>query len=362
LALANLDFEYELAQGTGSRKKGRGLDSCWLSILRLLPEARRAEVLAHEVLANPLLAKGLTAERLVVWGVTPRVAKLAELLGLPHAFPPVAVVREVNDKRFSHALEHQLGIALPFSKIVSSVDQLKASVKDCPFDWVLKHPLGFSALQRVVGRRGKITDSALGWTRNQVAEGWTLLFEPWVEASRNFSMHFEVSETGETRFLGHCELLTDLGGVYRGNRVTGTRLDPTIYDRGLEVTSEVARRGYWGPVGIDAFTGQLGGHPVLRPLVEINARCSFGRLTLALADWTPPGWCYHWWHPRKADCWRVDGTSFPLPEPGEAGLEPGAYALPLSVDPGQRSRTLILLASTLAKLEQIEEEWISSPA
>lgn len=319
LRVMNLDFEYELAGADGSAVASQ--TQRWQSILQLLPQS----------------------EPLLVWGVTPRTARLAPS---PDYFPPVELVREVNDKRFSHRLEKRLGIELPHSSILESLDQLRAAVENCPYPWVLKHPLGFSGRERVVGKAGLLSDSGWGWARRKFSQGWTLLFEPWVDPRQDFSLHFNIERGGICHFLGHCELIGDPSGVYRGNRViASSRPDATALHWATRVAQEVADLGYWGPVGIDAFSGLLEGREVLRPLVEINARYSFGRLTLALRDWIPEGWSLLWWHPRPADRW--PGRLEPL----AAGAAPGLYGLPLAADPDQCSETVVVIAPTPDELE-----------
>ena len=210
--------------------------------------------------------------------------------------------------------------------------------------------IGFSARERVLGRPGHISDSAWGWARRKLGQGWTLLFEPWVEQRRDFSLHFEIERQGTVGFVGHTELVGDPGGVYRGNRVMPSAPpDPLALEYAWQVAGLLAGRGYWGPVGIDAFSGVLGERPLLRPLVEINARYSFGRLTLALGDWIPQGWCYLWWHPGQADQGRVEA---PLTPPVRAGR----YALPLTVDPLQSSGTLVVVAPTAGQLQQLTRD------
>lgn len=347
VAWANLDFELELA----ARDRRRPLPSPvarWSAILRLLPQARQAHCWEPATSLADVVPVG-AAEQLVVWGVSRSAIELAERLQLRDRFPSVEAVRTANDKRFSHQLEREFGIALPHSRVVSSLAQLRESVDNCPHAWVLKHPFGFSGLERTVGKAGQLSDSSLGWARRRLADGWSLLFEPWVEESQNLSMHFVIDGHGLVSFLGHCQLLTDLGGVHRGNRVTGEPLDPFLHKQGAGVCRELARLGYWGYVGIDALSGHLAGAPVVRPLVEINARCSFGRLTLALADWIPDGWSYLWWHPpRNAP---LSQPVRPLPSPGiQQRIEAGAYALPELADPQQQSGTVVLIAPTSEEL------------
>jgi len=315
--LTNLDFEYELA----GRTLPPAVSERWRHVLRVLPEAREAQCLDP---AAPEPVPG----RLLPWGVTPRVVALAPR----QEFPDPAVVREVNDKRFSHELERRLGIALPYARVVTTLEELESAVQECPHDWVLKHPFGVSARERAVGKAGRLSDSGRGWARRQL-QTWSLVFEPWVEPRSDFSLHFDVGRGGEVCFVGHCQLVADPGGVYRGNRVEpGAPVPNSVWDRAHEAVAAVAGRGYWGPVGLDAFTGSLAGEPVVRPLVEINARFTFGRLTLALRDWLPEGWSLLWSHPREP----VSG--YP-PWNGEA--TPGTFGLPPAMDPEGISGTFV---------------------
>ncbi len=276
----------------------------------------------------------------LAWGVTPRVVALAP----DQEFPSPNVVREVNDKRFSHQLEKRLGVELPYARVVTTVAELEAAVRDCPHDWVLKHPLGVSARERAVGKRGRLSDSGRGWARRQLAT-WSLLFEPWVEPRRDFSLHLDVGRDGSVQFVGHCQLAVDRGGVYRGNRVEpGARLADPAQACAREVAAVLAQLGYWGPVGIDAFEGMLGDQPVLRPLVEINARWSFGRLTLALRDWIPEGWCLLWSHPQQS----VGGY-----QPLRGNVKAGFYGLPPEMDPQGASGTLLVVAPTPEELSRL---------
>lgn len=352
LALANLDFEYELAAPAEGEPATlpHQFSKRWRWILRLLPRARQAECLdpTFSDLSAPTAQRSV--QELVVWGVTPRTTRLAESLGLAQNFPVVDLVRQVNDKRFSHTLEQQLSIALPHSQIIESLEQFRSAVETCPHNWVLKHPLGFSARERVVGKGHRISDSAWGWARRKLGQHWTLLFEPWVDQRQDFSLHFQIDRSGAIRFIGQSQLVSDPGGVYRGNSFDPSLApEPSALECGHRVARQLARLGYWGPVGIDAFFGMLGDRPVSRPLVEINARCSFGRLALALRDWIPQDWCHLWWHPGPAH------PQIPPPPPlPDTPTKPGLYSLPLAVDPPQTSGTLLFVAPTRRRLCQMK--------
>jgi hypothetical protein len=60
---------------------------------------------------------------------------------------------------------------------------------------------------------------------------------------------------------------------------------------------ELQQLGYFGPLGIDAarYRNQ-DGDLCLRPLQDINARYTFGRLSLGWRRWLQPGECGSWLH------------------------------------------------------------------
>ncbi len=348
LSFVNLDFEEELASARNYQASPAVLAAShqWRFLLRLLPGAQSADYWERERSIGPG-----AYDRLLYWGVTPTVYNLAEQMKLLSTLPSLDSVRLVNDKRFSQQIEQALDCALPHSCLVSSLSDFEHAVANCPHDWVLKHPLGFSGRERAVGKREKISESALGWARRRISAGWSLVFEPWLEDKLERSFHFDISPAGEVDFVGETELRSDAGGVYRGNLVDpNSSAEPSLLQGANQAAQKVAEQGYWGPVGIDAMVGRLGDQSIIRPVTEINARYSFGRMTLALGQYVPKGWCYRWWHPRQADLAKV-----PKATQLHRSHLPGFAALPEWVDPGQASRTLVLIAPDRVTLEKLEQ-------
>jgi hypothetical protein len=99
---------------------------------------------------------------------------------------------------------------------VSTFEQLQQAVRDCPHDWVLKHPFGFSGRERRLGKRARISDSAAGWARRKLSRGWTLLFEPWVEERRDASYHFDILPEGR---VAPTAPQSPTAGCFMGSRV-----------------------------------------------------------------------------------------------------------------------------------------------
>lgn len=312
---SNLDFEYELAAGQTYKPTPQLQKLCrrWDSILRLLPGCEEAAI-------------GPTpGAETVAWGVAPSVVR-----ALPgQRFCDCTLVRELNDKRFSHRLERELDCALSGARIVDSLESLRAAVLAGRDDWVLKHPLGVGGRERVTGKGGRLDVRAQNWAASRFQEGWTLLFEPWAYSRAEYSFHFEIEEEGPT-FLGQCGLVSDESGAFRGNTVSAeVGTDSEIVNTLVLATKRIWEMGYRGPVSVDAFRGLLGEKQVVRPLMEINARYSFGRLALELFRRLPEGWSLFWWHPKARETAEVRDKARDF----SGRWEPGVYRLPSFADP-----------------------------
>lgn len=356
MALANLDFEAELRYESEAQAPPPNDDRRWENVLRLLPEARNAQCLSFEMAGA---FEGV--KRLTVWGVTPRTARLAKHLGLSFALPPVSLVREVNDKRFSHKLEETLHRALPHCREIDSLRALDEAVSRCPHRWVLKHPLSLAARSRILGQRGVVSPAARAWAQRRLERGWTLLFEPWVEERLQMALHFDIDKGQGLSFVGRSRVVTDSGGGFRGCEISpNPPMDEEALRYARDVAAAVAKKGYWGPLSVESFRGKLGQNKVFRPLLDIDARYSFSRLTLGLADWLPEDWCYFWYHPPFLEVSPFADKLEPLPEPGVGTVEPGIYGLPEGVDPGQATGTAMLVSPTPFRLRRMMAKYLGS--
>lgn len=373
LLYPNLDFEYELA-ATPPYQPPRWFSAMhkrWSTILRLLPTCHNATLL-HD-LKTPPSPDGLhtptdgeetppevdgqpAPRQLFTWGVTPRTIAFAQAHQLAHPAPPIEVVREVNQKLFSHTLARSLGAALPHSCIVSSLDELAQTIAACPFAWVAKHPFGVSGRERILGHKGEFLPPAQTWAKRQLRQGTQLLFEPWLQDKQEVSFHAEILPDQSVRWLGHCGQLFDGTGTFRGNRIAPLPPDfGPLQETFDQAVNAVAKHGYFGPISIDAAIGTLGDQRHAHPLMELNARVSFGRLTLALQDHAPPGWSLAWWHPSQKRRTSLPPHAPPMhPDITQAGL----YQLPAHIDPHGASNTFALLAPSPQHLQTLEASLI----
>lgn len=204
---------------------------------------------------------------------------------------PTTIARAVNDRRFALALADELGVALPGSRVIASVDELRAHLATGGADasptgsWVAKAVLTAAGRDRV-RRRGAILDDA---TATRVARllaiHGALVFEPWMERRADVGQGGVVLDATRTLLLPPHSGLCDSAGVVRALAVGGDMpLSPDERARLATVVDAAARAlgaaGYRGPFVVDAFV-HAGG---LHPLGELNARLTFGLVARAWAE------------------------------------------------------------------------------
>ncbi len=151
----------------------------------------------------------------------------------------------------------------------------------------------------------EVLPSQWAWIESRASDPAGLVVEPWLERIADFSIQCEVLPGG-TRLVGFAGLETDLRGQFVANvaepgharrpplaviramaRPGGMVLARDIPSHmvGLAMAAGEALKsaGHHGPAGIDAFVYRdPGGGTRLKPVVEINPRHTFGRVTLEL--------------------------------------------------------------------------------
>jgi hypothetical protein len=269
---------------------------------------------------------------IIPWGWSQAVVDQIEQAGLPRPpHPPLDVVRYVNSRAFSADRERIGNCELPGAALVRSPEDLDralhrlhaiaandARLSD-PWEdlnwplsetereqllrdaesvcWVLKANWSNSARERILGQGREITPAVSRWLRPRLARDQVVAFEPWVEIVAEVGIQWDVPREGRPQLLDVVPLLADPSGRYRGSDFTP---DPTLehdWQEALYATFDAAeaaqRMGYFGPLGIDACLYRApGGRTKLRPLQDINARWTMGRLSLGwrrMLQWNERG-------------------------------------------------------------------------
>lgn len=319
------------AAGTLMAALGRPGDVLWTPA----PVERERALLAHArgvvLSAAPretLASAYAHAEGLAAWGETGWVHRLragiaghagegesALVRALFELVPEVDRARACNDRRYAFALARELGELLPGARILSSVDELEAHLlagghhyghhfghagaggdTGAQRTWVLEAPFAASGRFRL-RRRGPLLEPAVRTRAYRLFKTFgQLIFQPWVERLLDVGCVGLVSGPDAWSIIGQHTLEVDNAGVFRGI-VVGDAGAPDearalVREQTLErtralaerVAERLARDGYRGPFGIDAFAYRdPEGAVRVYPLCEINARSTFGLLAHVLA-------------------------------------------------------------------------------
>jgi len=230
----------------------------------------------------------------------------------------LALGRRVCHRRFGLELCDLWDLGLAGARRLTSVAELHDHLADggaraAPDGrWVLKPPYSAAGRGQLLSPAG-LAQAAPAW-QQRVCKAFELhgelLFEPWLDRVHDLGCRGEV-RGGEVHVLGMHGLVVGPSGAFAGIVVASPGVAgkaayppargapaegadqaiPGLTDEVAERLADVTRRvgqalvdaGHEGPFGVDAFTHrQPNGQVVLRPLCEINARMTFGRVA---AEW-----------------------------------------------------------------------------
>jgi hypothetical protein len=310
----NADFETELAQLPNTYRRLPSSDALnqrlaahllWLArpgdaLLLREPWSERLQGEAERrgiELVSATNAEPQTTRIFTPWGWTPSAAEAGRRVGAIVRAIPFDTVARVNSKLWSHALEVELGLALPGASTAATFEELQEAIaRACPGGgdkWVVKSPFGFAARDRVLGRGPVMEEPQARWSERRLAQGETLIFQPWLEVVREYGVVMEVSPRGAIEIQGISDLQTNGAGTGTGY-ILGR---PPARNRTRELESiarlvgeRLFKEGYHGPVGVDALE-HAGG---LHPLLEINARYTMGFVALAVERSLKPATPIFW--------------------------------------------------------------------
>ncbi len=245
--------------------------------------------------------KGVT---LVPWGWTASAVALGALYGWDCPAPPIDSVRQVNTREYRFELEREWHVGLPGAALVVSLDEIPELLEKHggrERGWMLKANFGMSGREAVRGRGVTLDEKTRNWARRRLAGVEPIVFEPCVERIAEAGIQIEIPRDDPPHLVGVTPLLVDRNGVYRGSRFGCPASEIEVWQPAIETglrAAQVARRaGYFGPLGIDAMRYRdENGHLRLRPMQDLNARYTMGRLALGFTRILPNGWCGTWVH------------------------------------------------------------------
>ncbi|QDV48710.1 hypothetical protein [Gimesia fumaroli] len=326
--LGNFDFEHQLASEVYAASGGATpalnaiFASCWIGLaeeddLLFLPGRVASDFvsqlseagLPRVELTNQWPTREQAAElEFVPWGWSDAVKRIAVDNGFQFESPDLRAVQTVNARTFSFACEQEWGLALPGSCQVNDLAELETAIRQLQRQeaepdntWVVKANFSMSARERMLGRGTRLTEQVIGWAAKRFAQGQPLFVEPWVKRTAEAGLQFFISREGEPEWLGLALLLSDERGQYRGSRITVDVETRREWQPAIEVGQRVALRaqaaGYFGPLGIDAMRfSDEHGEKRWRPIQDVNARYTMGRLALGFSRFLQPHQAASWLH------------------------------------------------------------------
>lgn len=238
------------------------------------------------------------------WGWTDEIRQLCDLRGWIRNDPPESSVLATNSRRFSSDLESQWQAGLEGAGSIRSQEDLHRYIAslESVAQWVIKAEFGMSGRERILGR-GIPTESQGRWIEKHLNAGGVVFFEPWVERMAEAGIQIDIPRTGPPTLIGIVPLLSDERGQYIGSVFAPQEAEALAgeWEKAVQIALQASERaqalGYFGPMGIDAMHYRdRDGSSRFRPLQDINARWTMGRLSLGWRRFLQPGesgfWCF----------------------------------------------------------------------
>lgn len=250
---------------------------------------------------------------LIAWGATDEARRLSEELGCVWCGPDPALAMRFNQRSERFQIEEELEFTLPGSLLIRSCEDLQRALsRDYAGDkgWILKANFGMSGREAIRGRGACLTTPQVRFCESRSVQTGPLVLEPILTPVEEVGVLWEILAGGVPEFQGMARQWV-VGGTWRGCLFFDSDHQPACWEEAIRstarVTEKLAIAGYRGPLGIDVMWHRdASGDVALRPLQDLNARWTMGRMGLA---WqrrlgTPPAGAWIWGGQREArsDC------------------------------------------------------------
>ncbi len=275
---------------------------------RLAPQPRALAALWRALWDEPAAFAWLPRAGFAAWLNDAGAALAAREAGRALFGADAAAVLAVHDKAFAWRTACALGLAPQRLREVITVlepEALRApgaarAIEERVAAWpewarrsfVLKPRFGTSARGRASGGDGR--DTRWHGALARLAERGGALLEPWLERTWDASTQLFVRDDGSVELLGTLAQELTPAGVVCGHRAiiaasgavaSGLPADAELREAALAIARAASSAGHRGPCGVDgfAFLDPLSHAPVVRPVVELNARFTVGTVAIGHA-------------------------------------------------------------------------------
>jgi len=218
----------------------------------------------------------------LAWCPTPRALSMLDAVGaMPESAPPVDVLRRVNARPFASEVRAPLVQASFEKHLATNVEMaLEQLARPAAQGWLVRRTFGAAGRGRRRLAVGSPPAPDRAWLVASLRLG-PLTIEPWVEIEMEYTRSGWVGPGGAVLIAPPCFQKTSREGAWEHTETADPDLirreDDQLLQQAVEQAGHaLARAGYFGAFGIDAFRHRVPGAShrrlVLNPMSEINAR------------------------------------------------------------------------------------------
>jgi len=364
LFVGNFDFEHELAGESKPTKPVdavlRDLAACWVGLAEpddlVLADRNHELPFIDERRIDKLTNRSDFV--LAPWGWTQSIHDWGHQHGLKVDHAEFDVIQRASSRAYSFQLEQEFDTILPLSRSINDASQVHDALTEILTNhrqWVIKANWGMSARERLVGRKANLEDNQLRWLNKRLRHDRPAFLEPWVESLEELSFQWQIDRAGNVNYLGSTKLLSDPLGGYVGSRILDKHSEDwdSAFSTIEQTVHQLAHEGYFGPLGIDAMKYlDNSGHQRFRPLQDINARFTMGRMAVAMKRFLEPGETGTWFHIRGNK--RSNRTAAELVRMLPEKLCSVRVLSPMQFDTKAHRIPVLIAANSMSDIERVE--------
>jgi hypothetical protein len=194
--------------------------------------------------------------------------------------PSFDIVARVNSRAFSADIARTMGLKTA-GKVVSSIEELTQEIASRSGPSLVKPLFGSSGIGHIIVR-GVGDHEGLTRSGSLIGKsGQGVSVEPLLDRIDDYAANFFLERDGTISNISFHQGIVDGRGVFRGIILRPDTIFLEIFYEDLFRSVEVVgaalhNAGYFGDVGIDAFSYNDSGTLRMNPLCEINARITMG--------------------------------------------------------------------------------------
>ena len=209
--------------------------------------------------------------------------------------PPLSTVKYVNSRRFSLLVNKRGNSGVPFSEFCETkADLIKILRIKQRYPIVIKPEFGNAGYGFIMKQNSKIEKHEHKQIEYLFQNNKGVVIEPWLKRTLDISSRCHINKNGTTSEIQHHTTMSNRAGAFFADI-----LDPyseiikkwkhRLDYHAINSAKEIAKAGYFGPVGFDSFLfTNNSGDSELAPVIEINARHAISSIAYALQQRLTP--------------------------------------------------------------------------